>query len=551
MKRTFRRDFLLFVATLAVAGSVVFVVPKGAEAIPAFSRQYGTSCSTCHVDFPKLNDFGRAFKDAGFKFPKEDETFIKVPPVMLGAQANKELWPRSIWPGTIPGLPPIGLRYNSFFQLTGKNRGNFNALNPPGTVSQFIPRTDFSTGLFSIFTAGNFGSDIAFWVDDDISVSGDNAAGGLGDAYLKFVNIGRFMKMPKDALSLRVGQFELDLPFTQARTYNISGYDIYQQANFGAVNPAFQTQQNVNNQFTIGDAMRGAELSGGHSYGGYHYSIAFVDQNTSGLSQSSNSSPFVPSPTGSNNGGVGFASDSNFKDIYARFAYRFNLERDKASRNDIQAAGPMGPRDHTSLRLGSYYFYGRSVQRFTGVTAADTATVLTAREPFYRAGGDFNFNYRNLNFYGLYMYGHDNNLLPVDSAGIPIPLPLSSGGPSPVGFIKGTPATFSGGFLQADYMVYPWMMAIMRYDAVNSSADRINGLAQSTSTSFAVPYASTRNRITPGVQFLIHANIKTSFEYQFRPKQSVVFVNDPLTGLPKATNPFRTNTAVVGLEFVY
>ena len=27
-------------------------------AIPAFSRQYGTSCSTCHVDFPKLNDFG-------------------------------------------------------------------------------------------------------------------------------------------------------------------------------------------------------------------------------------------------------------------------------------------------------------------------------------------------------------------------------------------------------------------------------------------------------------------------------------------------------------
>ena len=44
-------------------------------AIPAFSRQYGTSCSTCHLDFPKLNDFGKAFKDAGFKFPKDDETF--------------------------------------------------------------------------------------------------------------------------------------------------------------------------------------------------------------------------------------------------------------------------------------------------------------------------------------------------------------------------------------------------------------------------------------------------------------------------------------------
>src|SRR5262249_24486201 len=77
-------------------------------AIPAFPRQSGISCSTCHVDFPKLNDFGKAFKDAGFKFPKDDESFIKIPPVMLGAPAQKDLWPHSIWPGTIPGLPPIG-----------------------------------------------------------------------------------------------------------------------------------------------------------------------------------------------------------------------------------------------------------------------------------------------------------------------------------------------------------------------------------------------------------------------------------------------------------
>src|ERR1700731_4463476 len=68
-------------------------------AIPAFSRQYGTSCGTCHVDFPKLNDFGKAFKDAGFKFPKDDETFLKVAPTMLGAEANKEAFPKTVWPG--------------------------------------------------------------------------------------------------------------------------------------------------------------------------------------------------------------------------------------------------------------------------------------------------------------------------------------------------------------------------------------------------------------------------------------------------------------------
>jgi hypothetical protein len=117
-------------------------------AIPAVSRQYRTSCSTCHVDFPKLNDFGKAFKDAGFKFPKDDETFIKIPPVMLGAPAQVELWPRTVFPGTIPGLPPISLRFNQFLQVVSNNRNNFNAQLAPGTVGPFIPRTDFEPGFF-------------------------------------------------------------------------------------------------------------------------------------------------------------------------------------------------------------------------------------------------------------------------------------------------------------------------------------------------------------------------------------------------------------------
>src|SRR5262252_4260392 len=79
------------------------------HAIPAFARQYQTSCTTCHSDFPKLNDFGKAFKDAGFKFPADNETFLKIPPVLLGAPAQKDLFPHSIWPGTIPGISPIGL----------------------------------------------------------------------------------------------------------------------------------------------------------------------------------------------------------------------------------------------------------------------------------------------------------------------------------------------------------------------------------------------------------------------------------------------------------
>jgi hypothetical protein len=521
------------------AALVLFVLPKDAQAIPAFSRQYGTSCSTCHSNFPKLNDFGKAFKDAGFKFPADDETMMKIPPVMLGAPAQAEVWPHTIWPGKIPGQPPIGLRFNTYFQTVGANRGNF-AFVPNSTTTATIPRTDFESGLFSIFTAGNFGSDIAFWVDDDISVSGDNSGGGLGDGYLRFVNIGRLMHLPKDSLSLRVGQFELDLPFTQARSINISPYDIYSQANIGTI------QQNVNNGFTLGDAARGAEISGGHHYGGYWYSFAVIDQNTTG---NTNDSSLVPSALGAANGGLGFQSDSNFKDLYGRFMYRFNLERDKESRNAVQAASATGARDHTSLALGSFYLYGRSVNRLTGV-ASDLATpatpaTLTAREPFYRVGGDFSFNYRALNLYGLYMYGHDHDLIPVAGPGQSFPVDPA------VGFVRGSPTTFGGGFLQADYLVYPWMMMIMRYDAVNSHADFLNGQIGAQGTPLFGPASVTRNRFTPGVQFLIHANIKASFEYQIRPRQQIAAGVDPVTGAAVAVSPFRTNAATAGLEWVF
>src|ERR1700745_287734 len=119
-----RRQRVIAVSCSLILLSILFATRS--YAIPAFSRQYGTSCSTCHLDFPKLNDFGKAFKDAGFKFPKDDESFIKIPPVLLGAPANKELFPHSIWPGSIPGMPPIGLRYNQFLQVVSATRHNFN-----------------------------------------------------------------------------------------------------------------------------------------------------------------------------------------------------------------------------------------------------------------------------------------------------------------------------------------------------------------------------------------------------------------------------------------
>jgi len=468
-------------------------VPR-ANAIPAFSRKYQTSCSTCHNNFPELNDFGLAFKKNGFKFPKDDETFVKEPPVLLGAKAQKEAFPNAIFPGEIPGNLPVAFRYSGF--------ANYNSKIPfAATPGTFVPRTDlFVPNTFTIIASGSFGPSLSFWIDNDISSGGADGAAFLGDGYLKVNDLGHYIGLPKDTINLRMGQFELDLPFTQARTINLTGYDIYSQASVALVNlncnalaapatPACTT----NNPFMFGIPQRGIEIGGYPNDGNFTWSFAVVNGN--------NNNPAV----------------RNSKDIYVRVSQQFNLERDPAVRKEIQASGPTGPRDHTSIRLGAFYYYGRNALNinqslFPGVTALGTV-----REPFYRAGGDVRFKYRNFELYGLGMYGHDKNLIP-DTTGTT--------------FVSTVPVTFTGGFVQANYWIYPWLMPLLRYDFVNSPTDFQAGLSRH----------DTRNRVSPGFQILARANIKYAFEYQHR-------WETPNPGPPPGF--FRANGFITGIDFVF
>ena len=52
------------------------------------------------------------------------------------------------------------------------------------------------------------------------------------------------------------------------------------------------------------------------------------------------------------------------------------------------------------------------------------------------------------------------------------------------------PAKFDGGFLEADYLALPWLMTIMRWDSVNSTADRLNGIGLDDNYPFAIPVAA-------------------------------------------------------------
>jgi hypothetical protein len=320
-------------------------------------------------------------------------------------------------------------------------------------------------------------------VDNDISAGGANSGAGLGDGYLKVNDLGRFLHLPKDSLNLRFGQFELDLPFTQARGINPTNYDIYNQAAVAG------TLGTTNNPFLLNVPQRAIELGGYPNDGNFSWSVT--------LANGSNNAP----------------ATRNFKDIYVRVSQRFNLDRDPAARKEVRAAGPTGPRDHTSIRLGSFYYYGRNALNIDRVAYPQFGTL---REPFYRVGADFRFKYHDFELYGLGMYGRDSNLIPDSNAMVILP---------------GPPVTFSGGFVEAEYWFYPWIIGILRYDVVNSPTDFINGVSRHNS----------RTRFSPGIQFLVRANIKTVFEYQHRWEQP--------TGQPGEF--YRPNGAVFGIDYSF
>ena len=178
--------------------------------------------------------------------------------------------------------------------------------------------------------------------------------------------------------------------------------------------------------------------------------------------------------------------------------------------------------------------------------------MLTAREPFYRVGGNFTFNYHCcLQFNGLYMYGHDYNLLP-DGLDGRIDPACRRARATPVGFIHGSPSTFSGGFVDAEWLAYPWMYVMIRYDGVNSQSDYQTPWCLADS-----PIAIQRRRQRDSQSHHAGSAVPDSRQHQgcCRVPIPAVAIGDlamnPITGLPMAINSFHTNTLVLGFEFAY
>ena len=207
----------------------------------------------------------------------------------------------------------------------------------------------------------------------------------------------------------------------------------------------------------------------------------------------------------------------NTKDVYVRISQRFNLERDAESRHAIRAAGPTGPRDHTSIRFGAFYYHGTNELNYG--SARNTAFSGRFRSLSTGLAATSVSSIATWSSIGLGMVGHDDNHI-VDTEAQTI---------APAHAV-----TFTGGFAGANWWIFPWMVGTMRYDFVNSPTDFANGVSQ----------YRTRNRFSPGFQILARANIKILGEYQYH-------WGEPYADTTGATQFFRPNTFVTGIDYVF
>lgn len=106
--------------TLSFALLVIsfIALPERAGAVPSYTRQTGQPCTSCHMNFPELTPFGRAFKLGGYTLSAGDM-----------------------------GFPPF-----SFVATTGFT--HTQAPQPGGPAPHFGPNNNFSLEFASIYYAG-------------------------------------------------------------------------------------------------------------------------------------------------------------------------------------------------------------------------------------------------------------------------------------------------------------------------------------------------------------------------------------------------------------
>ncbi|HEX6558271.1 MAG TPA: hypothetical protein VF021_02395, partial [Longimicrobiales bacterium] len=164
-------------AAIGVAAALL-IGASNADAIPAFARKYGVSCSLCHAPAPRLTAFGARFAANGFVMAKGEEPRDTID---TGDESLRLL--KSI---------PLALRLDMFGTVTAP-------------VRKTNPSVDFQTPWgIKLLSGAELARNISYYMYFFLSERGEVA--GLEDAYIQFGDV------LHTGVNLIVGQFQVSDP---------------------------------------------------------------------------------------------------------------------------------------------------------------------------------------------------------------------------------------------------------------------------------------------------------------------------------------------------
>ncbi len=439
--------------------AAVFIVVCGtssAFAVPSFARKYRTSCATCHAAYPKLNYFGRAFKNNGYRYPEgADAQVTKEEPVSLGAEGYKKMWPRALWPADIPGTVPLSarviLRANAF-----ENESQNTSFEFPHEVE--------------LLAGGTIGEKFSFIGEVEIE-NEDNE----NELEMEFA----IQYDPRPALHLRIGHLTEVHPISDHLRLTAAHYSAYDTRNtpssltLSATNPndppgpplsikAFTEED----RWRFRDGQPGLEVWGARNgpggKGGLTWNLGVAN-------------------------GQGLNDANDDKDVFARVAYKFG------GFGELGTGGAPTTAEFwrdDSFKVGAFLYRGTSTNRYEGsMTALDPTdpTGLTDVEVQSQIENDFdvvglNFDWwiRDLNLFGLFLRQSDDD---------------------PRGTGEGIDT--DAWFLEADYTFLPWLIGVLRYGETKLDFD-------------VSADPETREFLEPALVFMVRANVKVTLEAQMR-----------------------------------
>lgn len=373
-----------------------------AEAIPAFAKKYDVSCNTCHTPgFPKLNDFGNRFRDAGYQMDADEDL-----------PANLHM-----------SYMPISFRTAVGYQ---NSTVNHLAVGNPATGSVSTSTGGFGFSILDILAFGTLMKDVAFGVvyTPGLGSAGFGTGRTDGDLEVAFVRFNNVMGT--SLLNVKVGKYELDLPFSEHRSPTINtAFPIYHYRSGSpfsrlVANPAGNRAYGNANDFGLGDNQPGLELFGTKDIelvdGTFRYSLNVLSSNITNIDGS----------------GGGRALQ-----FYGHVTQSF---------------GGYGIVD--GQRIGVFGMFGRAPTAANpAIPGGDFTGTGEQSRVFSRVGVDFSLTaLSKINVFGVYMIANDSKDLFASQ-----------------GIANAQASRWHGGFVEADYVVTNQAVVYYRFDWIRNS----------------------------------------------------------------------------------